>query len=142
MFFLTVQAQKDLEVSFQQWVYSYKQAQKIKENYKLAPNFYRKHSKEDCKHAIETLGSAGGLQRRGGATPIPVGDKTTWLSGGLHCHSVAAEDPHAEENARTKLGVEHGADTNLARIVAARCCRRREDAVESQNLQSSRTLPL
>jgi hypothetical protein len=115
---------------------------KNKEKLQSSPKFYRKHSEEDCKHAIETLGSAGGLQRRGGATPIPVGAKTTWLSGGLHYRSVAAEDPHAEENARAKLGVEHGADTNLARIVAARRCRRREDVVESRNLQSSQTLPL
>jgi hypothetical protein len=81
----------------------------------MASNFYRKHPKEDCKQAIETMVTAGGLQRRGGSTPIPAGDKTIWLGGGLHCRSIAAEDPRVEENARAKLGAEHGVATHLAR---------------------------
>jgi hypothetical protein len=80
----------------------------------MASDFYRKHPAVACKQAIETLDSAGGLQRRGGATLIPAGDETTWLGGGLHCRSIAAEDPIAEENARAKLGVEHGTATHLA----------------------------
>jgi hypothetical protein len=51
----------------------------------MASDFYGKHPVVACKQAIETLDSAGGLQRWGGATPIPAGDETTWLGGGLHC---------------------------------------------------------
>jgi hypothetical protein len=58
-----VQARKDVEVSFQRWVNNYSKAQKINEKYKQATNFYREHPQEDCKQAIESLGSTGGLRQ-------------------------------------------------------------------------------
>jgi hypothetical protein len=149
-FFLTVQDRKGLEVSFQRWVNkrwvnSYMKAQKIKENYKQATNFYRKHPKQDCKQAIETLDPAGGLQRQGGATLIPAVDETTWLGGGLHCRSDDVEDPHAEENARAKLGAEHGEATHLTldcgsmTLPMQRRRRREPKPPELSNLASARS---
>jgi hypothetical protein len=140
-----VQARKDLKVSFQRWVNSYRKAQKIKENYKQATNFYREHPEEDCKQAIESLDSTSGLQQHGSTTPIPAGDETTWLGGGLHCRSIAAEDPHTEENARAKLGVKHVAATHLARdcsgkmLPTQRRCRREPEPPELSNLACARS---
>jgi hypothetical protein len=82
-----VQTRKDLEVSFQRWVNRYRKAQKIKENYKVATSFYRKHPEEDCKQAIESLDSAGCSngaappQSQPGTKPIGLaGDFTSALS--------------------------------------------------------------
>jgi hypothetical protein len=48
------------------------------------------------------------MPSRGGATPVPAGDETTWLDGGLRCRRSRAERPHSEEKARAVLCVEHG----------------------------------
>jgi hypothetical protein len=69
--------------SFQRWVKFYKEAQKESRNYNMAPLFYNKYPDEDCENAIRSRSPAGGLQRPGGAAPIPAGDETTWLGGGI-----------------------------------------------------------
>jgi hypothetical protein len=69
---------------------------------------YTKHPKKDCENAIKSLEPANIVQHLGGATPIPTGYETTWLSGVLEGHSDIAEDPHAH------LSTEHGAATHLA----------------------------
>jgi hypothetical protein len=83
----------------------YKEAQKKSKNYNMAPHFYSKHPDKDCEHAIRSRSPAGGLQRPGGTAPIPAGDKTTWLGGGLRCHCNPAEDPHAEEEQARDLDI-------------------------------------
>jgi hypothetical protein len=41
-----VQAQKDLEDSFQRWVHNYNEAQERKQNYSMASEFYKQHLKK------------------------------------------------------------------------------------------------
>jgi hypothetical protein len=54
-------------------------------DYNMAPTFYSQHPNKDCFQAIETLHPADGMPSRGGATPVPAGDETTWLDEGLRC---------------------------------------------------------
>jgi hypothetical protein len=63
----------------------------------MAPNNYTLHPKQDFANAIKSRAHAGGLPGHGDATPVPAGDGTTWLGGGLRCRCNPAEDPHAEE---------------------------------------------
>jgi hypothetical protein len=98
------QCQKNLDDSFERWV-NYKKAQEKTRNYNMTPSIYRQHPKEDCIHAIE-FASADGLQRRGGATLILAGDKTTWLDGRLQNHLATAEDPLIEKEARASSGAQ------------------------------------
>jgi hypothetical protein len=106
--------QEGPSASFQRWVNTYKEALKENGNYSKAPHHCRKHPKEDYEYTIKSLQPTGGEQHRGCASPIPTGDKTTWLSGGLEGHHDTAEDPHTQEGeARAHLGAEHGAATRL-----------------------------
>jgi hypothetical protein len=74
----------------------------------MAPTIYNKHPNKDCLQAIRSLQPADGMPSRGGATPVPTRDETTWLDGGLRCHRSRAERPHSEEEARVVLCAEHG----------------------------------
>jgi hypothetical protein len=75
----------------------------------MALHLYNKHTDKDCIQAIRSLHPAGGLQHRGDAAPTPIRDRTTWLSRGLRGRYDAAEDPHAEEEARALCCIERGA---------------------------------
>jgi hypothetical protein len=107
------------------------QGPKKRENYNIALKLCRKHPGRESLQAIRSLRSAGGLQQLGGATPIPAGDETTWLDGGLKCRFATEVDPLKKEEEAHAGSDEHGvafleATGSTGRTTPPRLTRREE----------------
>jgi hypothetical protein len=101
----------------------------------MVPIFWNQHPSRDCLQAIGSKHAVVGLPSLADATPVLVGDETTWLDGGLRCRRSKAGRPHKEEKTRAiecdELGVAIDvASSRSGRITPPRKIRWREPKLQ------------